>query len=649
VRSKLDAVQTLTLILLLSLLLAPATQPTGYRVEPSVSADGPGYRLTCHGDPFHLVITREGRPMLAGSPGSAFVEIRGVRNALQGIRRATRSASGISLEVGTGDPSVTVAVDFRLEPGVIDVHWSVTSPEQPASAGESFELAPSGHWYGGNVTSAHHWPLETGSIVLDPFLATSNQTTPFWLTSAGVGLFHDTYQPLGFRLNENGNGRFSYRRIGQREFSYRILVGRDIVDVHRTFVRLAGKPGRIPLREYFTEPIFNTWIEYMTRVTQQDVVAYARKIRESGFPAHVLDLDDGWSAAYGDLEFDPVKFPDPKAMVAEIHRLGFRFALWVVPFIEPRAANFAVARDKGYLVRDRSGSRPLLVKWWNGEAGLIDLSHPAAYDWFREGLVRLQREFGIDGFKLDAGDAEYFPAGSITFGNVTPNRYTDLFAGLGRFFDINELRVSWRVQELGLVQRLRDKNSNWSIESGLGSIVPHGLTESLIGYPYFCPDIIGGGLDADFLDPNFPGIDPELTVRWTQAAAFMPMMQFSYAPWRLPAEPASICRRYAELHRELGPYIWELARQATRDGTPMVRPLFFRNPEDPATYTISDQFLLGDRYLVAPVLVKGKTSRNVYLPAGIWRDFWSGERFSGGRWIRDYPAPLDRLPVFVSG
>ncbi|GAB4111300.1 MAG: glycoside hydrolase family 31 protein [Acidobacteriota bacterium] len=636
------------LLLIPALILAGRFHPHAQPALSSISAEGPGYRLVCQGEPFAIQVIRAERTLLAGTPGSAFVETTGGRHSLQRILSADRTDSGLDLKVGTSDSTVTVSIRFRLEPEIINVHWSIHSPQSPLAAGESFELAPSGHWYGGNVTSGHHWPLETGSIVLDPFLATSNQTTPFWLTSAGIGLFHDTYQPLGFRLNAAGDGRFSYRRIEQRDFSYQILVGGNIVDVHRTFIRLADKPRRIPLREYFTEPIFNTWIEYMTRVTQEDVITYARKIRQSGFPAHVLDLDDGWSIAYGDLEFDPVKFPDPRAMVDEVHRLGFRFALWVVPFIEPRAASFQVARERGFLVGDSSGDRPLLVKWWNGEAGLVDLSNPQAYDWFREGLFRLQREFGIDGFKLDAGDAEYLPAGSITFGKVTPNRYTDLFAGLGRFFDINELRVSWRVQELGLVQRLRDKNSNWSVESGLGSIVPHGLTESLIGYPYFCPDIIGGGLDADFLDPNFQGIDPELMVRWTQAAAFMPMMQFSYAPWRLPAEPASICRRYAELHRELGPYIWDLAQEAGRDGTPMVRPLFFRNPEDPATYTIPDQFLLGDRYLVAPVLSKGTTRRDVYLPVGTWKDFWSGERFSGGRWIRGYPAPLDRLPVFVS-
>lgn len=622
---------------------AGQTQTATARVE----AAGSGYRLVCQGEPFQVRVYRDDRLVLAGSPGSAYVESGGRRHYLRGILDWSRSGTGLTVQAGSEDAGTRVDLDFRLEPDVIHVHWSVRSSEVPTAVGDSYELGPSGHWYGGPVTSGHIWPLETGSVEADPFLATSNQTTPFWLTSAGVGIFIDTYQPFGFSLNRNGDGKFSFRRAEVREFSHQILVGRDIAEVHRTFVRLAGIPRQLPLKRYFTEPIFNTWIEYTTGVTQQNVLDYARKIRDSGFPGHVLDLDDGWSTTYGDMVFDPVKFPDPKAMVEEVHRLGFKFALWVTPFIEERAENFRIARERGYLVQDASGTRPLLVRWWNGEAGLVDLSHPEAYDWFKSALFQLQREFGIDGFKLDAGDAQYFPAGSVSFGRVTPNRYTDLFAGLGRYFDINELRVSWRVQELGLVQRLRDKNSNWSRESGLASIVHHGLTESLIGYPFFCPDIIGGGLDSDFQDPDFAGIDPELMVRWTQAAAFMPMMQFSYAPWRLPEEHVALCRRYAEIHRDLGEYIWAQAQRALADGTPIVRPLFFRNPEDPATYTVLDQYLLGDRFLVAPVLTKAATARDVYLPAGVWKDFWSEEILTGGRTIHGYPTPLERLPVFV--
>ena len=99
---------------------------------------------------------------------------------------------------------------------------------------------------------------------------------------------------------------------------------------------------------------------------------------------------------------------------------------------------------------------------------------------------------------------------------------------------------------------------------------------------------------------------------------------------------------------KLGDYIYSLAKETRETGRPVIRPLFFRNPEDEATYTISDQFLLGERFLVAPVLTKGAASRDVYLPEGLWKDFWSGEIYQGRQTLKNYPAPLEKLPVFVS-
>ena len=200
------------------------------------------------------------------------------------------------------------------------------------------------------------------------------------------------------------------------------------------------------------------------------------------------------------------------------------------------------------------------------------------------------------------------------------------------------------VQELGLVQRLRDKDPTWSPVDGLNSLIPHGLAEGLIGYQYFCPDIIGGGLDSGYYGPDAKGIDAELFVRWTEASALMPMMQYSYAPWRLDEKSVSVCRRYSKLHEDLGNYIYGLALKSSQDGSPIIRPLFFRNPEDERTFTTSDQFMLGDRFLVAPVLKKRANYRDVYLPQGTWADFWSGKIYAGGQTLKCYPAPLEVLP-----
>ncbi len=625
-----------------------AVHPRLDLADPAViEAELDSYSVRITRDPYCLAVLREGRTVAEGIPGGTALVRAGRRHALERVVAAAALDAGLELRVqAQGELPVTVRLTFFADHFLVS--WSPADGLPGARLEESFRLRDGGHWYGGNVTSGHHWPLESAEIELDPFLATSNQTSPFWLTSSGTGFFLPTYQPLGFSINKGGEGLFRFNVKDSGSLDYRVIVGRDIVAVYDSFIAMVGKPAAIPPRGYFASPIFNTWIEFQTDQRQEKILAYARTLREHRFGCEVLMIDDRWQSRYGDHAFDPEKFPNPRQLVDELHRMGFKVVLWDVPFVDPKAANYRFLERKNWLVREGKTGKPALVEWWNGSSALVDLSHPEAFGWFVGELKKLQAEYGVDGFKLDAGDAEYFLPGFSTYGNVTPNRYTDLFAAVGAHFEINELRVSWLVQGLGLVQRLRDKNSDWDPATGLGALIPHGLTESLLGYGYFCPDLIGGGEAGDFERDQYGGMDPEMFVRWTQASALMPMMQFSFAPWHLDPESEKICLKYTRLHEQLGDYIHSLALEAHRTGRPLIRPLFFRDPGDEQAYLARQEFLLGDRFLVAPVLEKGAVSREVYLPAGLWKDFWSGELYRGGTTLAAYPAPLDKLPIFVS-
>ena len=162
----------------------------------------------------------------------------------------------------------------------------------------------------------------------------------------------------------------------------------------------------------------------------------------------------------------------------------------------------------------------------------------------------------------------------------------------------------------------------------------------IIGYPFVLPDMIGGNAYAG------ENPDAELMVRWTQLTALLPAMQFSLAPWDYGAECDEICRRYARLHEIIAPTLDAAVAETLAGGAPLVRPLFWAAPADRATYTIDDEFTLGDRLLAAPVLQPGQRERDVYLPPGQWRDYWTGEQHSGPTRLERYPAPLDTLPLF---
>lgn len=186
-------------------------------------------------------------------------------------------------------------------------------------------------------------------------------------------------------------------------------------------------------------------------------------------------IDDEWTRAYGDLSFDPAKFPAPREMIDGLHRRGAKVALWVTPFVDEDSERYPEALAKGYLVGSEGGE-PYRARWWNGDSALVDLSLPASRDWFLDGLRSLARECGADGYKLDAGDARFLGPGYRTALPMNPLEYTDAFAGLGAAFPVNELRVSYLAQGLGLVQtrgprdgHLRRQDHKWLAGSPLTS------------------------------------------------------------------------------------------------------------------------------------------------------------------------------------
>lgn len=600
------------------------------------------YSLRVSKSPFQIIINNNKRDVIKIND----VISEGDRRTDQSIRIVSWTNDGEKVQLLLSKPDIGFfIVIIRFQPEELNISVCPADKKAKNRIGFQFSAGASGHWYGGSVVNSHLWPLEVNKITVDPFLATSNQVSPVWYTSNGAGIAVRTYNTLGYSFNQPSNGMFELYSKDSNIFSLDISVGKNIREAYFILSGIVGKPFVTPPYEYFAFPQFNTWIEFMTKVNQEGIWNYAQQIRKNNFPARLFIIDDKWTRTYGDLEFDSLKFPDPGKMISDFHANNFKVALWITPFIERNAKNFRYAADKHFLIMDSLNKEPYFTEWWNGLAALVDLSNPDAYAWFLGLLKNLQNKYKVDGFKLDAGDAEFLNKPYTSFGKITPNEYADVYAGVGGNFEANELKVSWLAQSKGLIQRLRDKAPNWSEKDGINSLIPNALTASLLGYCYVCPDMIGGGLDEGFTGKDYK-FDEELFVRWAEVSALMPMMQYSLAPWKLKQENISICRKYSELHVSLGNYIYKLAEQCRIDGTPIVRPVFFEFPEDTLAYAVKDQFMLGDRFLVAPVLHKGASSRKIYLPESTWIDFWTGRVINGPQSV-DYATPLDVLPVFI--
>jgi len=370
----------------------------------------------------------------------------------------------------------------------------------------------------------------------------------------------------------------------------------------------------------------------------------ARQIRAHGYPSSTIIIDDRWESRFGELAFSR-DFSDPRAMVSELHAMGFSVWLWVTPFVNDDAATFADLACRGILVPRRDGAGAAMLRWWGGTAGLVDLSAPAGVEWFRSRLIYLRDEVGVDGFKIDGGDFKYQPPLDVAAWHdyKGPSGYAD--ALLAVFEEVapgcSETRTAWLSQRRAIVWRQGGKDSHWGIDNGLSALVRLALQISLLGYDAFIPDMVPGRVQT--MSEDFPLPSDELMVRWTECSALMPIIQFSYSPWNYAPGTQQAVLGFAKLHEALGAYI---AASAAGRRAPLVRPIWYDAPRESALYTVGDEFMLGADLLAAPVLTEGAFERDVTLPPGSWRDAWTGGTVDAGLHVR-YPAACPGMPVFV--
>lgn len=460
--------------------------------------------------------------------------------------------------------------------------------------------------------------------------------------------FGNQVQPL--ILSDNGDVVWSEEPLRIENSETELIVGsRDKINITKAGENLkegfmfASKTyfppsGKMPDELLFTSPQYNTWIELMYDQNQKDILKYAHAIEENKYPAGVLMIDDNWQEDYGKWNFHEGRFDDPKAMMDELHGMGYKVMLWVCPFVSPDCDVYRELKNKGYFLKSKAG-QPAMVTWWNGVSALLDLSNPGAKLWFTDILQSLVDEYGVDGFKLDAGDARFY-TGDIELNGLSPNDHSKLYGEIGLAFPLNEYRAMWKMGGQPLAERLHDKNHSWG---HLSMLIPQMLVEGIMGYPFSCPDMIGGGQFTSFLEGSV--IDQELIVRSAQCHALMPMMQFSVAPWRVLDEThLAAVKKSIDIRQQFKDVILDLAKTAAKTGEPIMRPMEYNFPKQGFAKVI-DQFMLGENILVAPVLENGARSRLVKLPEGNWK-LPSGKTVKGGK-SREFEVAMDELLYFI--
>ncbi len=510
----------------------------------------------------------------------------------------------------------------------------------------SVEMLEGEKWWGGTSTDGLACPFDKDSQVAYDLLERANQVMPLYLSNFGRVIWSEEHFNVSFN-----DGKIDL------EGSAEILLekyGNTLNEGYRGAMNAHFKPkGNPPAEEFFLVPQYNTWMQLVYDQTQEGVMAYAKGLLAHGYKPGVIMIDEGWQKNYGDWRFDLEKFPQPKQMVEELHAMGFKVMLWVVPFVNCDGKSYIMHTCKirnpelneNYFMRTANGS-VALMNWWNGWSAVLDFTKECDRNYLASQLDVLTNEYGVDGFKFDGCSARFYAqkayGGLELCPDATAGERNIAWNEFGARYKFHEYKDTYKGGGKRTIQRTLDRNHTWEGE-GIDTLIPNAIMQGLLGHPFICPDMVGGGEWT--IKEHAQKVDQELFVRMAQCSALFPMMQFSWAPWEaLDEEHAQLVRKAHDLHLEFAPTILRLVHDAVENGEPILRSLEYNYPHC-GYEKVKDTFMLGEEILVAPVVVKGQTERKICLPKGKWQGF-DGKTYEGGQTIT-LPVGLADLPYFL--
>ena len=245
------------------------------------------------------------------------------------------------------------------------------------------ELLAGEVWWGGRVADGLRMPLPVGTSV---DLAEHGDSQASSLLVSSHGRVVRGAAPFSFAVESDAliiDGSATVESAGA---TLRDAVRWCAAHVHH-------QPRSMPHVDMFS-PQWALWIELLYQPTQAATLAYADAVLRHGYAPGVMIIDDNWSEDYGVWKFRSDRFPDPSAMVRQLHDNGFGVMLWTCPYVSPDGRNYLDLRDRGLLIRE-PGGEPAIRRWWNGYSAVLDLTNPAAVDWYRSELDQLQSSFGM--------------------------------------------------------------------------------------------------------------------------------------------------------------------------------------------------------------------------------------------------------------
>jgi len=596
-----------------------------------------------------------------------------------GSRTATLTATAVSPEESdfrlelAGEPADSIAVGIRCDEGGT-FHGFGEQYNATNQRGERFSLL---------VTEQGNGRDGSGGIAGDEH--TTYFPMPYYLDVRGFGALFRTNRRVIVDLCATDEDVAWVEVVSGAPVVWRVFHGPTPSDVIRQLGSQVGTPAQPPLWAY------GLWIG--SQGGRETVLAEVDSLEDNGIPVTAMwvqdwggvriNFDGGFGVRYvwepretcipedecSEIEDCSVCYPNFADLVSGLHDRGYRFLTYVNPFIvknlglsEEDDPRFTAMENMGLLVNDPEGGTYLPVIGPNIPEldGHPDFSNPQTLEFIADALADIVRNYDVDGWMADFG--EWVPLDAVASDGSDGIERRNMFPvdwqrATRRAMEVVRPDGDWvmfarsgftGVQDVAQIHWTGDQETNWGELDGLPTVVPAMINLGLAGQPFVTHDIAG------FARGDGPSTK-ELYLRWTELGAFSPIMRTHQGAdklnnWRWDRDQETIdhFRKFTFVHCALTEEIVSLAAEFETTGAPILRHMMLEFPGDPETWELSDQYMLGDSLLVAPVVTEGAVHRDVYFPAGTWYDVWTGNAIRGPVRV-NVPGPIGAPPVYALG